>query len=235
MTDRVCIVTGVGEGNGRSLSRRFAREGYAVAMLARSRERLDAFEQEIAGTKGYVCDVTDAQAIADTVAAVRRDLGPIDTLVHNAGSGVFADFLGTDAQDMEQSWRINTLALLLLGQPAVSDMLERGGGNVVVIGATSALRGGANFAPFASAKAAQRSLAQSMARSLAPKGIHVSYIVVDGVVDLPRTRATDWGKSLPDEAFIQPDHVADVAFMLTQQPRSTWTFELDIRPHVEKW
>ncbi len=235
MNNRVCIVTGVGEGNGRSISRRFAAAGYRVAMLSRSKGRLEAFEKAIAGTRGYACDVTDPAAIAATVDAVRKDLGPIDCLVHNAGSGMFADFMSTSPEDMELSWRINTLALLLLGQPCAEDMLRKGAGNVVVVGATSALRGGANFTPFASAKAGQRSLAQSMARSLGPRGIHVSYVVVDGVIDIPRTRATDWAKDQPDEFFIKPDHIAETVFMLTEQPRSSWTFELDIRPFGEKW
>jgi NAD(P)-dependent dehydrogenase (short-subunit alcohol dehydrogenase family) len=232
---KVCVVTGVGEGNGRALSKRFAAGGYQVAMLARSKPRLDALAAEIPGTRGFACDVADAESVAAAVATVREQLGPIDVLVHNAGSGVFASFMDTTAEMMESAWRTNTLALQLLGRPAVDDMLASGGGSIVVIGATSALRGGANFAPFAQAKAAQRSLAQSMARSLGPRGIHVSYIVVDGVIDIPRTRATDWAKDKPDSFFIQPDHIAETAYFLAHQPRSAWTFELDLRPFGEKW
>ena len=235
MTSKVCMVTGVGEGNGRSVARRFAREGYRVAMLARTRDALDAFEAEIAGSKGYVCDVGDVGAMLSTVAAVRDELGPIDVLVHNAGSGVFADFLSTTPEQTEAAWRINTLGLLVLGQAAAEDMLKRGGGSIVVVGATAALRGGANFTSFASAKASQRSLAQSMARGLGPKGIHVSYVVIDGLIDIPRVRAMDWARDMPDDAFLLPDAIADAIWYLSEQPRSTWTFELDLRPHRETW
>jgi NAD(P)-dependent dehydrogenase (short-subunit alcohol dehydrogenase family) len=235
MGKKVCVVTGVGEGNGRAISARFARDGYAVAMLARSAERLRKLEAEIDGAKGYPCDVSDEAAVEATVEAIHRDLGPIDTLVHNAGSGMFADFHDTSPEQLRTAFEVNALSLLLLGQPATRDMLEAGAGNVVVVGATASLRGGANFAPFAAAKAAQRSLAQSMARSLGPRGVHVSYLIIDGVVDTPRTRAADWAKDKPDDFFLQPDHIADTIHYLTQQPRSAWTFELDVRPFGEPW
>lgn len=235
MTNKVCLVTGVGEGNGRSISNRFATEGYRVAMLARTGERLDRYEKEIDGAKGFVCDVSDADSMLSTVTTVRDELGPIDVFVHNAGSGMFADFQSTTAEQMETAWRINTMGLFALGQSAVEDMLKSGGGSIVVVGATSALRGGANFTPFASAKAAQRSLAQSMARGLGPKGIHVSYVVVDGMVDVPRIREMDWAKDAPDDAFLRPDEIADAIWYLSEQPKSTWTFELDLRPYRETW
>ena len=136
---------------------------------------------------------------------------------------------------MEDAWRTNTIGLLVLGQAAVEDMLSAGSGNIMVIGATSALRGGAGFAAFASAKSAQRSLAQSMARSLGPKGVHVSYVVIDGMIDIPRVRQMDFAKGMADDAFLKPDEIADSVWFLTQQPKSTWTFELDIRPHRETW
>lgn len=235
MKSKVCMVTGVGEGNGRSISNRFAREGYRVAMLARTRERLDQFEKEIDGAKGFVCDVTDADSMSSAVAAVRDQLGSIDVFVHNAGSGMFADFLNTTAEQMETAWRTNTMGLFVLGQAAVADMLKTGGGSIVVVGATSSLRGGANFTPFASAKASQRSLAQSMARGLGPKGIHVSYVIVDGMIDTPRVRAMDFARKMPDDAFLRPDEIADAIWYLSEQPRSTWTFELDLRPYRETW
>ena len=235
MTDKVCIVTGVGHGNGRSITQRFAREGYKVAMLARSGERLNEFEREIDGAKGFVCDVAEIQSMHSAVAAVREEFGNIDVLVHNAGGGMFADFLSTSIEDMESAWRINTLGLFVLGQHAAKDMLEKGSGSIVVVGATSALRGGANFTPFAQAKASQRSLAQSMARGLGPKGIHVSYVVVDGVIDTPRVRSMDFVRDKSDDFFLQADDIAEAIWFLATQPKSAWTFELDLRPFGEKW
>ena len=235
MTNKVCMVTGVGEGNGRSISERFAKQGYRVAMLARSKDRLEHYEQEIAGSKGFVCDVTDVESMKATVEKIRRELGPIDVFVHNAGSGMFGEFQSVTVEQMEDAWRTNTLGLFVLGQAVTEDMLNSGGGNIVVIGATSALRGGAAFAAFAAAKSAQRSLAQSMARSLGPKGIHVSYIVIDGMIDIPRVREMDFAKEMADDAFLKADEIAESVYFLTQQPKSTWTFELDIRSYRESW
>lgn len=235
MNDKVCMVTGVGEGNGRSISERFASEGYRVAMLARTKDRLDRYEREIKGAKGIVCDVRDETSMTAAINQVREDLGPIDTFVHNAGGGTFGDFQSITATDMENDWRTNTMGLLVLGQAAAEDMLNSGTGNIVVVGATSALRGGAGFAGFASAKSAQRSLAQSMARSLAPKGVHVSYLVIDGLIDLPYVRQMDFAKGMADDAFLQPDDIAETIWSITQQPKTAWTFELDIRPYRENW
>ncbi len=230
---RVCVVTGVGPGNGASFSRSFAAAGYQVAMLARSQERLSEFEVQIPGAKGYATDVGEADAVRETFARIRADLGPVDVLVHNAGSGTFGSFLDTKPETFEQAWRINALGLLLCGQEAVKDMLNAGRGAVIVTGATASLRGGAGFAAFAPAKAAQRSLAESMARSLGPQGIHVAYVIVDGVIDIPRTRQAL--RDRPDEFFLQPDRIAETVLHLVEQDRSAWTFELDLRPYGEKF
>ena len=229
----VCAITGVGPGNGAAFSRRFAAAGYRVAMLARSADRLRELQAAIPGCQGYVVDVAEAASVADGFARIRSELGPVEVLIHNAGSGMFADFLSTSAEMMELAWRVNTLALLLCGHAVVPDMLAAGSGAVIVVGATSSLRGGANFAPFASAKAAQRSLAQSMARSLGPKGIHVALVIIDGVIDIPNTRAMFGDR--PDDFFLQPDAIAATVLHVVQQPRSAWTFELDVRPFGEKW
>ena len=233
MAAPVCVVTGVGPGNGASFTRKFCREGYRVAMLARSAESLAKMESAIDGSLAVACDVGDRESVTEAFARVRRDLGPVEVLVHNAGNAVFGSFLDVDDEAMESAWRVNTLGLFRCGREAVADMQKAGKGNLVVIGATSSLRGGAAFAAFASAKAAQRSLAQSMARAMGPQGIHVSYVIVDGVIDMPRTRA--FMKDRPDDFFLQPDDIADTVFHLVQQPASAWTFELDLRPFGEKW
>ncbi len=233
MAGGVCVVTGVGPGNGAAFARRFAREGYRVAMLARSEDRLRELEAEIDGARGYATDVGDPDAVAATFGRIRQELGPVEILVHNAGSGVFGPFLDTTPEQLEESWRTNTLALLLCGREASADMLKGGSGTIVVIGATASLRGGAGFAAFASAKAAQRSLAQSMARGLGSSGIHVAYVVVDGVIDIPRTRA--FFADRPDDEFLKPDAIADTVFHFVGQDRSAWSFEVDLRPFGEKW
>jgi NAD(P)-dependent dehydrogenase (short-subunit alcohol dehydrogenase family) len=230
---RVCVVTGAGPGNGAAFSRRFCAEGWRVAMLARSADALRALEREIPGAVGFPTDVTDADAVRGTFARVRAELGPVGALIHNAGSGVFAPFAETTPEQLEQAWRTNVLALLLCGREALADMQPAGAGAIVVIGATASLRGGAGTAAFASAKAAQRSLAQSMARGLGPLGIHVSYVVVDGVIDTPRTRSAL--RDRPDSFFLAPDRIADTVHHLVSQDRSAWSFEVDLRPFGEKW
>lgn len=233
MSKPVCVVVGVGPGNGAAFARKFASEGYDVALLARNQDYLKELEVEIPGSKGFAFDVTDAEAASRVVGQIKAEMGPAEVLVYNAGSGLFGSVDDTTPEDFEGSWRANALGCFVCAKQVIPDMREAKAGNLVIIGATASLRGGAYFAAFASAKAAQRSLAQSMARHLGPQGIHVSYVIIDGMIDLERTR-----KMMPDKAdddFLQPDHIAESVFFLTRQPRSAWTFELDLRPFKEKW
>ena len=233
MATKVCVVAGAGPGTGAALSRRFAAGGYRVAMLARDSDRLAALEREIDGSRGYAVDVGDAAGVKDVIARITADLGTPGVLVHNAVAGHFGEFLDVPPEALEQTFRTNVMSLMHLGQALVPAMIEHGGGAIVVTGNTSAWRGSANFAGFAPSKAAQRILAQAMARSLGPKGIHVAYVVIDAVIDVPWTRAA-FG-SRPDEFFARPAAVADTVFHITQQDRSAWTFEVDLRPFGEKW
>lgn len=232
-TRRVAVVVGVGPGNGAALARRFADGGYAVAMLARTRTALDTLEKEIAGARGFECDVASAESVTRAFAGIKAELGPVDALLYNAGSGVFADVETITAEQFEQSWRINAYGAFLCARQVIPDMKAGRSGSIVFIGATASRRGGPRTAAFAPAKAAQRSLAESMARSLWPAGIHVSLIIVDGVVDLPRTRRMMPDK--PDSFFIKPSGVAETAYRLTCQDPSAWSFEVEARPFAESW
>jgi NAD(P)-dependent dehydrogenase (short-subunit alcohol dehydrogenase family) len=230
---KVCIVAGAGPGTGAALSRRFAAGGYRVAMLARDAGRLKTLEREIAGSRGYAVDVTDAERVKATIDQIAVELGAPTVLVHNAVSGQFGDFLQVTPDDLERTFRTNVLSLMILGQALVPHMLAAGGGAIVVTGNTSAWRGSANFAAFAPSKAAQRILAQSMARRLGPQGIHVAYVVIDAVIDVPWTRQAF--ASQPDEFFARPDGIADTVWHVANQDRATWSFEVDLRPFGEKW
>lgn len=233
MADAVCVITGVGPGNGASFTRRFAAAGYRVVMLARTRAFLRQMEAAVPTARGYAVDVADSAAVADAFGRVRAELGSVDVLIHNADSGAFNSFMDTTPDVFERIWRVNALGLLLCGQEAARDMLARRRGAIVVIGATASLRGGAGAAGFGAAKAAQRSLAQSMARSLGPQGIHVALVIIDGVIDLARTRAMLPDR--PDDFFLKPDAIAETVYHLAHQDPSAWTFELDLRPFGEKW
>jgi NAD(P)-dependent dehydrogenase (short-subunit alcohol dehydrogenase family) len=232
---KVCVVIGVGPGNGAALARRFAKEGYAVALLARTTATSEALAASLPGARAYACDATDAGAVATTFAAIERDLGPVDTLVYNAGSGAWGTVEDIDPQVLESSFRVNTLGLLLAAKQVIPAMKRQGGGNIVVIGATASRRGVARTAGFAPAKAAQRSLTESMARHLWPQNIHVCLVIIDGVVDLPRVRALPTMKDKPDDFFVAPDDLADTAFHLTTQPHTAWSFEVEARPYKESW
>lgn len=233
MAEPICLITGVGPGTGAALSRRFARGGYRVAMLARDRERLTRLEAEITGSRGYVCDVTDEAAINDTVAQVKDDLGSPEVVIHNAVGGAFGDFLEIKPDTLAYNFQVNTMGLLHLARAVAPDMIAAGKGVIIASGNTSALRGKPRFAGFAPTKAAQRILAESMARTLGPNGIHVAYIVIDAVIDLEWTRKMLSDK--PDDFFIQPDAIADTAFHVAHQDRSGWSFNVELRPFGEVW
>lgn len=229
----VCAVVGVGPGNGAAFARRFAAEGYAVALMARGTQLTADLASKLPGARAYACDVGDEASVAKAFADVRRDMGDVDVLVYNAGSGVWGNLDQVTAQDFEASWRVNTLGAFLVAKQVVGPMKARKAGSFVIVGATASRRGMPRTTAFAPAKAAQRSLAEAMARYLWPLGIHVSLIVVDGAVDLPGTR--ERMKDKPDSFFIKPDDVADTAFWLTRQHASAWSFEVEARPFGEVW
>jgi NAD(P)-dependent dehydrogenase (short-subunit alcohol dehydrogenase family) len=233
MTKPVCVVVGVGPGNGAALARRFHAGGYVVALLARSTTLSDELAQELDGARAYSCDVADQASVEQTFAAIARELGPVEVLLYNAGSGIWGNIEDVSASDFEQAWRVNTLGAFLASKQVVAPMKQAGRGSIVFIGATASRRGNVKTAAFAPAKAAQRSLAESMARYLWPAGIHVGVVILDGVVDLPRTRQLMPGK--PDEFFVKPSELAESVWQLTQQPRSAWSFELEARPFGETW
>lgn len=229
----VCVVVGVGPGNGAALARRFAAEGYRVALIARRNELILELASKLDSAHAYACDVTNVASVERTFAAIRKELGEVEVLIYNAGAGVWANVEDITPADFEASWRINVFGALLASQQVIPAMKKNQRGNIVFIGATASRRGGARTAAFAPAKAAQKSLAESMARHLWPSGIHVALIVLDGIVDMPIARKMVPDK--PDTYFIKPDDVADNVFQLTQQKPSAWSFEIEARPFGETW
>lgn len=233
MVKPVCVVSGVGPGTGTALVRRFAAEGYRVAMLARTTERLTALASEIPSTKAFMCDVSDKAQVDVTLDQVTRDLGTPSVLVHNAVGGAWGSFLEIDPAVLNRNFQVNTMGLLYLAQRVGPAMVAAGKGAIIVTGNTSALRGRANFAGFAPTKAAQRILAEAMARDLGPKGVHVAYIVIDAVIDVPWAR--ERFKDKPNDFFIAPAAIADEVWHVANQPRSSWSFNVEVRPFGETW
>ena len=232
----VCAVVGVGPGNGEAFARRFAADGYAVALMARRTQLTAKLAAELPRAKSYACDVADEASVEAAFAAISTDLGDVDVLIHNAGSGggpVWGNVEEVKAEALERLWRINTLGLFLASRQAIPAMRRKGKGAIIVVGATASRRGAADAAAFAQAKVAQRALAESMARHLWPVGIHVALIVVDGVVGGPVTRSRFTDR--PDDFFIDPAGVAAIAADLVKQDRAAWSFEVEARPFKEKW
>lgn len=228
-TKPLAIVTGVGPGTGAAIVRRFAQAGYRVAMLARDVDRLAALEREITDALAVPCDVSDPAALERAIAP----LGDAAVVVHNAVGGAFGTFNDIDPATLQRNFDINTMALLHLARLTTASMVAAGKGALIVTGNTSAQRGRAAFAGFAPTKAAQRILAESLARDLGPKGVHVAYLIIDAVIDVPWQRAR-----LPDAAddfFISPASIANEVYHLAQQPRDAWSFLAEIRPFHEPW
>ena len=233
MSKPVCVVVGAGPGNGAAIAARFAVAGHAVALCARDLRRTRELAAKIPGAAAYAWDVRDVSAAGPVLERIRRDLGPVRTLVYNAGSGEFLNIDQTTVESFQAAWEVNARGLLVAAKAVLPDMRAAGRGSIITIGATASVRGGAAAAAFASAKAAQRSLAQSLARHLGPERIHVAYVILDGVVNLERTRERMPDK--PAEFFLEPSQVAESVYHLAQQEPQAWTFELDLRPFGEKW
>ncbi len=230
MTRPVCAVVGIGPQNGAAFARRFAAEGYAVALLSRKTEYSNTLMAEMGLANAYACDVTDSAAVQAAFTAVTAELGEIDVLVYNAGSGVWGNIEELSANDFEQSWRINTMGAFLVAKQVIPSMKQKKAGSIIIIGATASLRGKPFTTAFAPAKASQRSLAQAMAKHLWPMGIHVSLIIIDGGV-----KNVDADTNVNEPEALNPDDIATTAYFLSQQPRSAWSFEVDVRPSQESW
>ena len=233
MSKPVCAVVGVGPGNGVSITKKFSDEGYDVAICSRNAEFLEQVSNDIENTYPFKYDVSAIDDHESVFSEINSQLGPADVVVYNAGAGQFAGIDTATVESFQSAWEVNARGLFCMAKAVLPYMREKGNGNIVVIGATASLRGNVNTLPFASAKAAQRSLAQSLGKILGPENIHVSYVIVDGVIGLESTKKHMPDK--PDDYFMDPDEIAESVYFLTQQPKSAWTFELDLRPFGEKW
>jgi NAD(P)-dependent dehydrogenase (short-subunit alcohol dehydrogenase family) len=237
----VALVIGAGDATGGAIARRFAQGGYTVCATRRSADKLqpliDAIEAQGGRAHGFG---TDARNEEDTVALfeqIEKDIGPIEVFVFNIGANVPCSILDETARKYMKIWEMACFAGFLNAREAAKRMAPRGKGTILFTGATASLRGSANFAAFAGAKHALRALAQSMARELGPRGIHVAHVVVDGAIDTEFIR-----ENFPEryalkekDGILNPEHIAQSYWMLHTQPRDAWTHELDLRPWMEKF
>jgi NAD(P)-dependent dehydrogenase (short-subunit alcohol dehydrogenase family) len=247
MTDRsenkgVALVVGVGssQGLGAAIARRFAAGGYPVCVAGRNAPKLEGAVAELKASGAEVASVTgDASIAADASRFVEAAaaLGPLAVAVHNAGGNRPAPFLKVSEAVFEQHWREHCLGGFQVAQAALPALLAAGGGTLIFTGASGSLRGKANFAPFAAAKAGVRALAQSIAREFGPQNIHVGHVVIDG--GIAGERLLTLRPQLKDErgpdGMLDIDAIADAYWMLHHQQRSAWTQELDLRPWAESF
>jgi NAD(P)-dependent dehydrogenase (short-subunit alcohol dehydrogenase family) len=237
---KVAAVVGVGPGLGGAAALRFARAGYRVALLARGEDKLGPVAAAIAAaggsSLGVTCDATEPTEVHAAYAAferIRAEAGDPELAVYNAGAFKMAGVLELSPEEFEAAWRANCAGGFHLAQAVLPGMLERGAGTLIFTGATAALRGSARFAALSVGKFGLRALAQSLAREFGPRGIHVAHVIIDGMIDLPRTRAMMPDRT--DEGFLRPEAIAESYLQLHLQDRRAWTHELDLRPHVEKF
>ena len=238
---KVALVVGAGDYLGAAIAKRFAREGYTACVTRRRGEGLDELVASIeeAGGKahGFYSDARDEDQVIELVETIERDIGPIEVFVFNVGGNVRYGVLETTARVYTKVWEMCALAGFLTGREVARRMLEREHGTMLFTGATASLRGSAGFSAFSGGKHALRALAQSMARELGPKGIHVAHVVIDGPIDTAATRELfpDIFAARPADGILQPDDIAETYWAIHCQPRSAWAHEVDVRPYTEPW
>jgi NAD(P)-dependent dehydrogenase (short-subunit alcohol dehydrogenase family) len=234
---KVAAVVGVGPGLGRALSKRFAEGGFEVALMARQKESLEPVRAEIEASgkraKSYPCDASEEASVKAAFQRVREEMGAPEVLLYNAGAFVMGGILDLGPSTVEMAWRIGCLGALVAAQAVLPAMIERGRGTVILTGATASMRGSAGFAGLAIGKFGLRALAQSMARELGPKGVHVAHVVIDGQIDTPLARSRMPGRD--PSTLLAPEAIAEVYFGLHQQHPTAWTQEIDLRPASEKF
>lgn len=237
----VALVIGAGDATGGAVARRFARGGYPVCVARRKRDRLAPLLERIAAEGGtahpFACDARQEDQVVDMFDRIETDLGPIEAMVFNVGANAPSGVLEETARRYFKIWELACFAGFLSGREAARRMGPRGKGTIVFTGATASVRGAASFAAFAGAKCALRALAQSMARELAPRGVHVGHVVIDGAIDTAFIRDNFPARyALKDRGgILDPDHIAEAYWRFHTQPRGAWTFEMDLRPWIETW
>ena len=239
--NRVALIVGAGDSTGGAIARRFAREGYVACVTRRSADRLqplvDSIIAEGGRARGFASDARKEDQVAELIETIERDIGPIEVMVFNIGANVPCSILEETARKYFKIWEMACFAGFLTSQAVAKRMVARGCGTILFTGATAGLRGSAGFAAFAGAKHGIRALAQSMARELGPMNIHVAHVVVDGAIDTAFIRDSFPERyALKDQdGILNPAHIADNYWHLHSQPRDAWTFELDLRPWMERW
>ena len=238
---KVALVIGAGDSTGGAIARRFAREGYTACVTRRQEGKLEPLLESIradgGAALGFGSDARKEEEVIALIDKIEAEVGPIEVLVFNIGANVPCSILEETARKYFKIWEMACFSGFLNAREVAKRMVTRERGTILFTGATAGMRGSTNFAAFAGAKFALRALAQSMARELGPKNIHVAHVVVDGAIDTEfiRTNFPERYALKDQDGILNPDHIADTYWMLHRQPRDAWTHELDLRPWIEKF
>lgn len=238
---KAALIVGAGDATGAAIARRFAREGFVACLARRSADKLqplvDAIRADGGEARGFASDARKEDQVAELIETIESEVGPIEMFVFNIGANVPCGILDETPRKFFKIWEMACFAGFLTSQAAARRMASRQRGTILFTGATAALRGAANFGAFAMAKHGLRALAQSMARELGPMNIHVAHIVIDGAIDTAFIRDNFPARyaEKDQDGILAPDHIADAYWYLHTQPRDAWTFELDLRPWIERW
>ncbi len=243
-TNKVALVVGAGDYIGAAIARRFARGGFTIVAGRRNGDRLQPLVEEIRARGGccfgYSLDARQEEQVMERFAAVERDIGPVEVCVYNVGGNVRFPILETSTRVFTKVWQMACLAGFLTGREAAKYMVPRERGAIFFTGATASTRGGKGYSAFAAGKFGLRAVAQSMARELGPKNIHVAHLIIDAGVDTEWVRGmiASSGRDpdeLPPDTLLNPASVGEAYWQLYNQSRDAWTFELDLRPFGETW
>jgi NAD(P)-dependent dehydrogenase (short-subunit alcohol dehydrogenase family) len=229
---RNALIFGVGSGISAAFARALAKQGYAVGLVARDPGKLAGLAAET-GARVFKADVTKAAEVSEAFDAAERDLGPLDVVLYNPSYRVRGPITDLDPAEVARTIEVTAFGAFLVGQQAARRMLPRGAGTIMFTGASAGVKGYPQSAPFAMGKFALRGLAQSMARELHPKGIHVAHFVIDGGVRNTERRRVEDGDS-PD-SLLAPEAIAESYMHVLGQPRSAWSWEIEVRPWVERF
>jgi len=240
---KVAVIVGAGPGIGASVSTKFAKEGYAVALLVRTESKLKSIQKKIEDDGGVAlsvsCDAGDEKSVLDAFALIRSKLGDPEVLVYNAAIRLLKtqNVLEIPTERFVNFWKTNCLGAFFCAKQVLPKMIEQEKGTILLTGATGSWRSVGGLASFTVGKFGLRALGQSLAREYGPKGVHVCHIVVDAIVDMPFTRPMVAGKYkdgvVPRGVMLEPDDLAEQYWNIHQQPKSVWTQELDVRPFAE--
>ncbi|MFM2085128.1 MAG: hypothetical protein RLY95_1946 [Pseudomonadota bacterium] len=238
---KAILVIGAGDATGGAIAKRFAREGYIACVTRRSEEKLQPLVNDIRSSGGEAYGFgSDARIEADMIALIERierEIAPIEVAVFNIGANVRFSITETTSRVYQKVWEMACFSGFLMGRETAKVMLPRARGTIIFTGATASLRGREGFAAFAGAKHALRALAQSMARELWPKGIHVAHPVIDGAIDTEfiRSNFPERYALKAEQGILSPDSIAEAYWQIHQQPRDAWTHETELRPWLETW